>query len=240
MKERFTALPAQNRLHRAMMFPTAACAHYLLPLLPLTVSLARVPLIFARRRRIHSVRVEAKALMEPKIICGRRGDGARLSSECRPLLLLCCYCSFGWARGKGVRARGPPAALAAPRVSGSNRSASSRRRRRQPFSPPPSPTALAAAALHSAAAQGYARSGAGSDGEKPEPSSPAAAASVAVAVAAAAVAASAGVAAPSLLPDESRPGRYQYHVRLPSTAANAAVTRRCRRRRSISLRLSAS
>ena len=104
MKERGTALPAQNRLHRAMRFPTSACAHYLLPLLPLTVSLARVPLIFARRRRIHSVRVEAKALMEPKIICGRRGDGARLSSECRPLLLLCCYCSFGWARGKGVRA----------------------------------------------------------------------------------------------------------------------------------------
>lgn len=112
--------------------------------------------------------------------------------------------------GQGHSSPMPAARCGPPGQTGARRAAAaaanhSRRRRRQPLSPPPSPTALAAAAMHSAAAQGYARSGAGSGGEKPEPSSPAAAAGVAVVVAAAAVAASAGVAAPSLLPDESRP-----------------------------------
>lgn len=124
-----------------MRLPAAARAHFLLPLLPLTVFLARVSLLVAGWRRIHWMRVEAKVLMDPRIISGSRGDGEQLSSEC----------SAGWCSAAAVRSGGRGARAFEPdarrtlRASGSNRSTSSRRRRRQPLSPPPSPTTLAAA-----------------------------------------------------------------------------------------------
>jgi len=113
MNVRGTALTVQYRRCRTMSLPAAPCAHFLLR----SAS--------AASHGFHRARVAACRRFARNPFDARGGvgaDGAQdhlrkprvwraaLVRVLSRLVLRCC-CSFRWARGKGVRARGPPAAL---------------------------------------------------------------------------------------------------------------------------------
>ena len=70
-----------------MRVPAAACAHYLPPLLPLTILIARVSLLVAGWRGMHRELREPKVPHDTRLARWRRGAGEQRPAGCGPVLV---------------------------------------------------------------------------------------------------------------------------------------------------------